>query len=185
MVDWDVRYRDGNYDGTGKPHALLARFGSLIPKGPVIDIASGTGRDALFLAGEGHPVWGLERSAEALKIASEQNTSRGHGAAFVKADASALPFKRRSAAGVTVFYFLLRDIMGEIVDLLAKDGILIYETFLKRQNMIDRLRNPDYLLDDGELISCFRALDLIFYEEKIISSNGKRRAIAQFVGRKP
>ncbi len=184
MSDWDSRYREGNYDGTGKPHALLERFGSLIPKGPVIDIASGTGKDALYLAGEGHPVWGLERSGEALKIASGRNTSRGHGAAFVQADAHLLPFKRHSASGVMVFYFLLRDIMGEIVDLLAKDGILIYETFLKRQNMIDRWRDPEYLLDDGELISCFRTLDLIFYEEKIISAKGKKRVIAQFVGRK-
>ena len=43
----------------------------------------------------------------------------------------------------------MRDIMKEVKALLKKDGILIYETFLKRQNSVDGPRNRDYLLDDG------------------------------------
>ncbi len=182
--DWDRRYREGMHDKATRPHALVSRFCASMPRGVVIDIASGLGRDALFLADKGFTAVGLEKSGEALIRARGRMAVGGQRAAFVQGDAEALPFKKHSASGVLVFYFLLRHRMGEIVDLLAKGGILMYETFLKRQNTIDPWRNPDYLLDDGELISYFGALDLLFYEETVTVSDGKRRAIAQYVGRK-
>jgi hypothetical protein len=74
--------------------------------------------------------------------------------------------------------------MGEIADTLQSGGVLIYETFLKRQNSIDGQRNPEFLLDDGELISYFKGLDLLFYEETISDTEGRNKAIAKFVGRK-
>ena len=185
MPDWDKRYREGAYDEGTEPHTLVRRFARLIPGGPVIDIGSGSGRDILFLAEKGHPSIGLEKSQEALKIARGRSVSTGRELHLVRGDAETLPFKRGAAAGVIVFHFLERSIMGEIVGLLMKGGILIYQTFLKRQNMIDRWRNPNFMLDDGELISYFRDLDLLLYEETVTSSKEKRRAIAQFVGRKP
>ena len=184
MVDWDARYREGGYDKGSEPHGLLKRFEPFIPEGVVIDIAAGSGRDDRFLARKGHFVCGLDSSQEALKIARARSVAEGLEVSLVAGDALSLPFKRNSAAAVTVFHFLERKIMGEIVDLLGKGGILIYETFLKRQNVIDRWRNPDYLLDDGELLSYFGALDLLFYQETVTSSEGKRRAIAQYAGRK-
>lgn len=184
MVDWDKRYREGFYDNNSEPDPLLRRFCSLIPGPRVIDIASGNGRNSLYLAEKGYRVWGIERSGEAIKIAREHSLSAGKDLHLVRGDAQLLPFKRDSADGVIVFYFLLREIMGEIVDLLRKDGILVYETFLKRQNMIDRWRNPDFLLDDGELVSYFKGLDLLFYEETVSSSRGKQRATARYVGKK-
>ena len=150
----------------------------------MIDIAAGRGRDILYLAGLGYSACGLERSAEALKIMGEEARSRGQGLLLVQGDASSLPFRKGSASGVIVFYFLLRDIMGQLVDLLEKDGILLYETYLKRQNMLGRGMNPAYLLEDGELLSCFRDLELLFYEEIVTSGEGKARAIARYVGRK-
>jgi tellurite methyltransferase len=184
MADWDQRYREGFYDKAPGPHELLRRFQPAMKKGVVIDIAAGSGRDALFLTEKGYTVAGLEKSREAIEVADRRFRASGREASFVAGDAEALPFKEDRAAGVVVFYFLLRSIMPEIVNLLRKDGILIYETFLKRQNVIDRFRNTDYLLGDGELISYFGALDLLFYEETVMSRNGKQKAVARYVGRK-
>ena len=183
-VDWDKRYRDGFYDGATDPHELLRRFWSFIPKGLVIDIATGSGRDAAFVAEKGLDVYGMERSAEAIKIARQRMGMGGRKTPTICGDANFLPFKHNSADGVLVFYFLLRGIMGDIRDILKRGGVLIYETFLKRQNEIDRRRNPEYLLDDGELISCFRGFDIIFYEETVSFGGEKGRATARFVGRK-
>jgi len=184
MVDWDKRYREGFYDGATAPNALLQRFWHTIPRGPVGDIAMGNGRNALFLAGKGYSVCGLDSSSEALKIAGLTMTEKGKDISLVLGDAKNLPLKAGSMAGVIVFYFLLRNIMGELVNLLQRDGIIIFETFLKRQNAIDRRRNPDFLLDDGELFSYFKNLDLLFYEETISDAEGRKRVTAKFVGRK-
>jgi tellurite methyltransferase len=183
-VDWDKRYKEGFYDGATEPHMLLKRFWNFIPSGPVVDVATGSGRNALFLARKGYRVCGLDRSWEALRIARETVVETGQELFPILGDANSLPFRDGSMAGVIVFYFLMRNIMEEVVDLLQKGGVLIYETFLKRQNAIDRHRNPDFLLDDGELISYFKGLDLLFYEETILDVEGRKRATAKFVGRK-
>lgn len=184
MVDWDKKYRNGYYDGATEPHDLLQKFWQVIPGKKVIDVAMGNGRDSIFLAKKGFCVYGLEKSMEAIRIAKETTESAGHPISIIHGDAATMPFKDNSADCVIVFYFLLRDIMRDIPDMLGKGGILIYETFLKRQNEINGRRNPDYLLEDGELISFFRDFQLLFYEETIAASMNNRKATAKFIGRK-
>jgi len=60
----------------------------------------------------------------------------------------------------------------------------MYETFLKRRTILTGRENPDYPLDDGELIGYFKGFELLFYEEIIEDAGGKRKAIARAIGRK-
>lgn len=149
-----------------------------------MDIATGTGRDLLFLARQGYKVCGLDRSWEALKLASRFFDQNGFQLEAVQADALDLPLRSHAFDGVLVFYFLERDIMGELASLLKPGGVIFYETFLKRQNAIDRHRNPAYLLEDEELPSHFGDLEPLFYEEGIFALDGKERAVARYIGRK-
>lgn len=184
MVDWDKRYREGFYKGTLEPHGFLKRYWHLIPMGNVIDIAMGPGRDAIFLAEKGYRVYGIDRSYEAIRIAKRAIDRCQGNIQFIQADMAHLPIKRAMFDGCLVFYFFPRGMLQDITSLLKKDGMLIYETFLKRQNLIDRWRDPEYLLDDGELITSLRDIEPLFYEEVISCPSDKRRAIARFVGRK-
>jgi tellurite methyltransferase len=181
MTDWNKKYKEGFYNGANDPHELLKKYWQAIPKGRVIDMAMGNGRDALFLADNGFDVYGIEKSTEAIKIARQ---SANKNLSIICGDAAFLPFKHDIAEGIIVFYFLLRNSMEDLINILKKGGVIIYETFLKRQNDIDRRRNPDFLLDDGELISYFKRFEILFYEETISTSEGKSKAIARFVGRK-
>lgn len=184
-VDWDKRYREGFYSGVLEPHDLIKRFWQEIPKGTVIDIAMGAGRDAAFLSGKGYKVIGIERSKEAIKVFQQEFVDQSSREVIcIIGDAGLLPLKDHVAEGITVFYFLIREIMVEIKAILKRGGILIYETFLKRQNRIDRWRNPEYLLDDGELYSYFDDFEILHYEEVILRGEKKDKAIARFVGRK-
>lgn len=185
--DWDGRYRERLYDDVGEAHHLVRRFASSIPHGkPVIDIAMGPGWDALFLARTGLRVYGLERSGEAINIAKKAARKDGADLRPVLGDARSLPFREEMAGAVLVFRFLDRGIFMDLQRLLAPGGILLYETFLRREDRIgvNGPRNPDYLLDDGELYERFRGLELLCYEEGIFGAQGKRRALARFAGRK-
>ena len=182
--DWNSRYREGFNGGPGAlaPHELVTKLWPAIPKGRVVDIAMGTGRDLSFLSKKGFDVYGIEKSAEAINIA---RSVLGEKAGLTRGNAEHLPLRHESVEGVLVFYFLLRSIMGDIAAILKRGGVVIYQTFLKRQNGIDRWRNPEYLLDDGELISFFLGgFDLLFYEETVSLEHGKKRAVAKLVGRK-
>jgi len=183
-ADWNKRYREGFYDGAIEPHTLLKKFWHTIPGKHIVDIAMGNGRDAIFLSEKGFFVTGLESSIEAINITKKTMFQKNLTVYPVLGDARSLPYKRGALDCVLVFYFLEREIMDEIGILLKKGGILIYETFLKRQNEFDRPKNPDYLLDDGELISYFRDFELLFYDEIIETAGDKKKAIARAVGRK-
>lgn len=183
--DWDKRYKEGFYDGAVSPHQLLEKFWQFLPaRSRVVDIAMGTGRDLLFLAGRGFRVCGLDRSWEGLKLAADFFRKDGLDLQAIQADALSLPLKRGRFGGVIVFYFLERGIMDELMSLLEPGGVLVYETFLKRQNEIDRHRNPAFLLDDKELPGYFADLEPLFHEEGIFTTDGKERAVARYIGRK-
>jgi len=184
VVDWNKRYKEGFYSGAVDPHALVTKFWPLIPGRRVADIAMGSGRDALFLSEKGFFVTGVESSIEAINIAKKTTAQKNLVVYPVLGNARRLPYRENTFDCVLVFYFLEREIVHEIRTLLKKGGILMYETFLKRQNDIDRPRNPDYLLDDSELIGYFKGFEVLFYEEVLEKNGDKRKAIARAVGRK-
>ena len=144
----------------------------------------GRGADVLYLASRGIAAAGLERSWEAIKLAREAMELQNIPMNIVQGDASELPFKKESFGGIIVFFFLLREIAPDITEMLKPGGILIYETFLKRQNEVDRHRNPAFLLDDGELLELFPGIEPIYYDEGVHDRAGKTRVTAQLVARK-
>lgn len=183
--DWDRRYKEGVYSEATDPHQLLKDFWQFLPTGGrVVDIAAGTGRDLLFLASRGFKACGLDRSWEGLKLARTFLDKNNQHLDAVQADALSLPLKRGVFDGVLIFYFLERQIMHELSALLKPGGVLFYETFLKRQNEIDRQRNPAFLLEDNELPGYFVDLEALFHEEGIFTTEGKERAAARYIGRK-
>jgi len=183
--DWDKRYREGFPGRSMEAHELVRCYAPLMPRDrPVIDVAAGRGRDLLFLARWGLRVCGLEKSGEAIAQARRAADREGLEMCLVRGDALLLPFREGVAGVVLVFYFLERAIMAGLIRLLAPGGLMLYETFLKRQNQIDRQRDPRYLLDDGELREYFSELESLTYEEGIFDIRGQRRAIARYAGRK-
>ena len=183
--DWDRRYREAAFEGPKEAHELVRTYAPLMPRNrPVIDVASGTGRDVLFLARQGLSAAGLERSREAIRLARGAADREGLDVWLVLGDALSLPFRKGKAGAVLVFYFLERVIMSRLVDLLAPGGLMLYETFLRKQNELDRKRDPAYLLEDGELPGYFRDLETLTHEEGVFDIGGRKRAIARYAGRK-
>lgn len=56
-------------------------------KGKVLDVGCGTGENALFLASNGHEVWGVDIADLAIQKAKAKNRARGLGARFFAGNA--------------------------------------------------------------------------------------------------
>lgn len=183
---WNERYKSGHYNKSPNPHRLLEQFWEEIPKdGPIVDIAAGSGRNLFYLAGmRNRGLFGLELSSVAIDIVNESTFRKEGRIDYVQGDARDLPFKKDFAAAVLVFYFFLRHSIRDMMAMLQKKGLLIYETYLLRQNSLNHTINPDYLLDDGELLDLCGNLDLVFYEEVVVTAEEKKKAIVRYVGRK-
>lgn len=130
----------------------------MIPQGEVLDLACGTGRHARLLASLGHPVLAVDRDAAALEKVA------GHGIATLQIDlesggapATMWPFEAGRFAGVVVTNYLHRPLFPRLLESIAVNGMLIYETFAQGNERFGRPSNPAFLLAQGELLDRLRS----------------------------
>jgi SAM-dependent methyltransferase len=153
--------------------------------GPVLDLACGEGRNGLFLASLGLPVILLDRSTQVLR-ARRTARSAGLRAEFRVADLETDPasaLDRDAFGAILVFRYLHRPLIPPIRDALRSGGLLVYETFTVEQRRFGRPRNPDFLLNPGELRGWFEGWEILFEFEGTL--RGPDRAVAQLVCLKP
>jgi SAM-dependent methyltransferase len=143
------------------------RWGSLVaPGGRVLDVASGKGRHARWFAACGHPVDAVDRDAEAV---AQLAAVRGINAVCADIEGGAWPFASGCYAGVCVTNYLHRPLFPTLLDALAPQGVLIYETFARGNERYGRPSNPDFLLTAGELLEVVRGrLRVLAYEDIVV-----------------
>src|SRR5262245_54097333 len=165
--------------------AELARLREAAAAAPVLDLACGTGRNALPLARAGLGVIGLDRDPRLL--AELRRAGRGLRLSLVRADLEAtgtIPLASASCAAVLVFRYLHRPLAPEIERVLRPAGLLLYETFTRdHREIAQHPRNPAFLLEPGELPRLFAALETLSAEEVRVGAPAPA-ALARLVARK-
>jgi SAM-dependent methyltransferase len=114
---WDI-------DGPQPAFVRLAQSGNII--GTVLDVGCGTGENALYLAGLGHEVWGIDSARAAIEKARTKSLQRGIGVNFRLVDALALPCLGMTFDSVIdsgLFHVLTDQERGEFVKSLS--GVLM------------------------------------------------------------
>jgi SAM-dependent methyltransferase len=96
--DFEASYRSGDapWDLGGPQPAIVALAEAGRITGSVLDIGCGTGENALYLAGRGHAVFGLDGSATAIEQARAKAAARGVPVEFHLWDALELGRLRKS-----------------------------------------------------------------------------------------
>ena len=90
---------------SGVPQPELEQLVAGRPPGRVLDLGCGTGADAVYLAGHGWEITGVDFAPEAIAAARKKAADAGVDAAFVVGDAS-----RLADAGVRGPFDLLLDV---------------------------------------------------------------------------
>lgn len=166
------------------PSDWVCRWSHLVPqRGRVLDLACGQGRHMKWFASLGHPVVGVDRSAEAIATAA----SFGRG---VVADIENGPWPLRGEDGraetfaaVVVSSYLWRPLFGRILESLQHGGVLIYETFASGQETIGRPARAEFLLQPSELLRAFGDLRVVAFEDGF--SDSPSRFVQRIVAVKP
>src|SRR5437660_7001653 len=68
QIDWDAKHRLAAGEVSAEPASIVRELLPLLPSGLALDVACGTGRNALFLAGRGQHVTAVDFSSVALDI---------------------------------------------------------------------------------------------------------------------
>ncbi|TFD81786.1 class I SAM-dependent methyltransferase [Cryobacterium psychrophilum] len=69
---WDARYRESTSVWSGNPNPILVSETSALPPGTALDIGSGEGADAIWLAARGWTTTAVDISTVALQRAAER-----------------------------------------------------------------------------------------------------------------
>ena len=138
------------------PSEWVRRWADLVTTGPVLDVASGPGRHAVFFAERGLEVIAVDREPQMIP-----------GVRFIQADLEGgpWPLAGQRFAAIVVTNYLHRPLFPVLEDSLAEDGILLYETFMTGNEKFGRPSNPAFLLKPGELLQAFRKLLPIGFEQ--------------------
>ncbi|MBT4889621.1 MAG: SAM-dependent methyltransferase, partial [Rhodospirillales bacterium] len=73
--------------------------------------------------------------------------------------------------GIVVVNYLHRPLFPGLLSALKPNGIFIYETFARDNEKYARPRNPDHLLEAGELLECIAGrLQVIAYEHGMVNA---------------
>ena len=140
-----------------EPSAWVTRWAALVTRGPVLDLASGSGRHARLFSTMGLQVTAVDRSPQQIP-----------GVRFVKADledGSPWPFAGERFGAIVVTNYLHRPLFPQLAAALDEGGALIYETFMLGNERYGRPSNPNFLLRPGELLAAFGALTVVAFEQ--------------------
>ena len=135
-------------DPSSAPSPWVVRFTPLVAAGaPVLDVACGQGRHLRWFAGRGHPVTGVDRDAAAIAAAQTLGEA-------VQADIEGgpWPLAGRRFGAVVVTHYLWRPLLPTLLDSVADDGVLIYETFAAGNETVGKPSRADFLLRPAELL---------------------------------
>lgn len=169
-------------DLLNEPAEFLVDNIDLLPQGRVLDIAMGSGRNAIYLARHGYEVEGVDVAPEAVASAVAAAKRLGVTMRVQVADLERdYRIAERAYDVIMVFNYLQRSLIPAIKAGLRRGGVVIYETFIVDQARFGKPRNPDHLLEHNELLEMFRDLRCLRYHEGTV---GNRRAIAGIIAAK-
>jgi len=186
---WDARYRTEEAVPERGPADFLVEHRHLLPAaGRALDVAMGTGRNALYLASLGYEVTGIDVSGVAVERCREEAAARGLRVEAAQADLESYQLARESYDVVIDFYYLQRDLAPALAAALRPGGVLVFESFTTEQRRFGwGPQQDDFLLRPGELRTLFAGLEELVYREGLVESQSGRgtKAVAGLVARKP
>jgi SAM-dependent methyltransferase len=171
---WEERHR---FAELGKAEPSVIEFLPLLPRGRALDVAAGTGRNAITLARRGLQVVAVDWSQNGLNLLAQAARNEGFVIEAVLADLEqSLPFRPASFDVVLNISFLERGLFSPLKTVLRTGGLLLFDTFLIDQAASGHPRNPRFLLGHYELCGVLSDMELIRYREGILDYGDGKRA---------
>lgn len=188
MTDWDERFRTGEYPRNPDPSPVLERYLDVLPPGRALDVATGTGRNAVALAEAGHRVDAVDQSREGLRIARERTEERGVAdrAEWIQADLDTYEFPEETYDLVTMSFYRAIDRFADIEEALVPGGVLFVEHHLRSTDEVESGPSGDrYRFGANELLHACLDLTVLFFDARTERrSDGRTGATTRIVARK-
>ena len=192
---WDERYAVEEYVYGMEPNTFLAEHAQMLA-GPVLSLAEGEGRNAVFLATEGLDVLGVDASEVGLMKARKLAAFHGLAIRTQQGDlASYEPPAESFGAVVSIFAHLPSDVRERLYPLVERSlkpgGIFLLEAYTPEQlpRGTGGPKDPDMLLNQADLEHAFPNCEVLLareVEREVVegSLHTGMASVVQFIARK-
>lgn len=192
---WNERYDDSTYLYGTEPNLFLAQNADMLSS-PVLSLAEGEGRNAVFLASHGLSVLGVDCSKVGLDQAKKLAKSKG---VIIETEVTDLthfrPKENHYGSVISISAHLPSKIRNKLYPLIERslraDGILLLEAYSENQLSKDTggPKDADMLMTVDKLNREFTSMDTILLREieREVSEGLGHTGIAsvvQFIARK-
>jgi len=196
---WDKRYNEPDFAYGNEPNEFLVSRVNDIPKGNVLCLAEGEGRNAVYLAKLGYCITAVDQSIVGLEKAQNLAKQQGVFIDILVADLSDFDIKANYWDGIIsisahVPSELRKKLHCQIVERLKPNGVMILEAYTKKQLDMDGTGGPppghkDMFMSLNGLKNEFKGLDFIVAREiERVFNEGKYHqgagAVVQIVANK-
>lgn len=167
-----------------EPTRWLVDHEHLLPRtGTALDVASGRGRNAMWLAQHGLDTVAIDRDAAALEelraIAARLNLPVRTEMVDLEAGGAGLPVEAYDV--VVVVHYLHRALFPALKQAVRPGGVLVYETFTAGQAVRGKPTNPAFLLKPGELRELVAPCEVLVERE----GDFEGKMLASVIARRP
>lgn len=179
IEEWDQRYRAGQ-QVFETPAPLVVQFAGALAPGAALDLASGPGRNAIYLAERGWIVTAVDGSSIAVELLRASNPSIDARVVDLEAGEFAVP---PSAFDLVLScYYLQRSLIPPIKAALRPGGLLIIIVHLAGADQPQGTSTRAY---PDELRTFFSDWAIQHYREGEPGESGHRHTVAELVAQKP
>jgi len=166
LARWNEKYRNRPLliHPQGEPELI-----NILPAdrgGLALEIACGRGAHALYLATLGYDVIALDGAIEALGACHHSANFLGLPVFPAVVDLENVALPENAFDFISVVRYLQRSLSGNLKKSLRPGGRIFYKTFNRRFLIEKPGFNPNYVLEDGELLRMFPDLAPISYGEE-------------------
>lgn len=155
---WDERYSAQEYAYGTNPNEFLKANASSIPKGKVLSLAEGEGRNAVFLASQGYSVTAVDSSLVGLNKARKLAEDNGVIVEFIHADLAEHDLGENKWDGIVSIFCPLpssirKKLYKKVEAALKRNGVFLLEAYTPAQlkygtgggNSVDAMQSKESL----------------------------------------
>ncbi|QRN95291.1 class I SAM-dependent methyltransferase [Archangium violaceum] len=177
---WNTRYRE--QEKRQEPSVFLRSLADQLPStGRALDVAGGSGHDALWLARRGLEVTLVDVSDVALERAAEEARESRVALRVQRLDVEVEPLPSGPFDVVLCLNFLFRPLFAGFAKVLAPGGLLVFAQPTRSNLQKNPHPSARFLLEDGELPRLIQYLEVVSYTE---AWTGEDRHEARLVARR-
>lgn len=185
QLKWDSRYAEADFVEGRTVTACVLEWLDQAPKGRALDIACGSGRNAIHLAQRGFEVDAIDISAVGLAHARAAAERVGVAVNWIVHDLDAglpvsVPYQL-----ILQLHYINTAVTQAAVRLLAPGGLLICQQHLRTDEAVGGPQSPQFRVAPGELRALAEGLEILHLEERVEERpGGVRMALATLVARR-